>query len=68
MLDGDLVQAESATRHALSKEWEIVGSLEGDEALSAAVEKLLGDPRTDPGVDVRSVRQATQAVRLLPNP
>ncbi|KJS58229.1 hypothetical protein VM95_34670 [Streptomyces rubellomurinus] len=39
--------------------------VDGDEALSAAVEKLLGDPRTDPGFDICSVRQAAQAVRLL---
>ncbi|MFF2949821.1 ATP-binding protein [Kitasatospora sp. NPDC057965] len=39
--------------------------MDGDEALSVAVEKLLGDPRTDPGFDVRGVRQAARAVRLL---
>ncbi|MFL4905967.1 sacsin N-terminal ATP-binding-like domain-containing protein [Streptomyces sp. MMS24-I2-30] len=36
-----------------------------DEELIAAVEALLSDPRTDPGVDVETVEQAARAVGLL---
>ncbi|MFJ6884021.1 ATP-binding protein [Streptomyces californicus] len=36
-----------------------------DEGLVAAVEALLSDPRTDPGIDVENAEQAARAVGLL---
>ncbi|MBO3674018.1 ATP-binding protein [Streptomyces sp. NEAU-YJ-81] len=36
-----------------------------DEELIAAVEALLSDPRTDPGIDIATVEQAARAVGLL---
>ncbi|MFE9780757.1 sacsin N-terminal ATP-binding-like domain-containing protein [Streptomyces sp. NPDC005775] len=36
-----------------------------DEELIGAVEALLSDPRTDPGLDIETVERASRAVRLL---